>query len=542
MSKPSLFPSILAASLILGSSHALAADPIVFLAFGDSITEGYGDTSSLGGGYTRRLERWLDQMGYESTVENYGIGGETTTQGLSRIDDVLAGGGDYLLLMEGTNDISRRVSVESILFNLDTMARRAETLGIVAVHGTLIPRIPDAPVDSSNAKTAAVASGLRDLGTASFRAVADVFSVFEDLPNVFDNYYFYDPDVEDPVGHPNTSGYIEIGGTFLEALLPLLELPQIHIVPVDGPIHPGNLQSFQVLADESIERVEWSFGDGGIDHRELPDSFDVFYIYGAPGSYSVTVRGFTATGAVGTDSEPVQVTGSPISWSTRYALLPMIEESGENQVTTDLTLINDASFDFGLLDATYLPDISYDSPPDPVRFLLYPNSSLSAPEVLTNLFGLLGGRGALLLELLSPSDAGQMDATARLRSPSQPSGASGCTLFSVPESDWSAATQEISGISPRSDESATVHVTNLGLADSIVRLDLFDAADGYIGSSVFELPEGGSRQRDLDDIFRDLDDRTKPYRATFSTIGGRFAAGLVIFGHNNDVGCLVATP
>lgn len=533
---------LFAALLIFGSSHALTADPIVFLAFGDSITEGYGDTSQLGGGYTKRLDHWLDQMGYESTVENYGIGGETTAQGLSRIDSVLAEGGDYLLLMEGTNDISRRVSVESILFNLDTMARRAETLGIIPVHGTLIPRIPEAPVDSSNAKTAAVAAGLRDLGTSSFRAVADVFTVFEDLPNVFDNYYFYDPDVEDPVGHPNTAGYIEIGGTFLEALLPLLELPQIHIVPIEGPVHPGNLQSFQVVADEAIERVEWSFGDGGIDHRELPDSFDTFYVFSAPGTYQVTVRGFTASGAVGTDVEVVTVTGSPISWNTRYALLPMIEESGDNQVTTDLTLTNDSVFDFGLLEATFLPDISYDSPPEPVRFLLFPNGSITTPEVLTNLFGLLGGRGALLLELRSPGNAAQLDATARLRAPLQPSGASGCTVNSVPESDWSAATQEIDGISPRSDESLTVHVANLGLEDSLVRLDMFDAVDGYIGSSVFELPQGGSRQRELGDIFRDLANRSKPYRATFVTGGGRFSAALVTYGHNNDVGCLVATP
>ena len=164
-------------------------------AFGDSITDGYGDTTSFHG-YPARLQRWLRQRGWDAKVTQHGRGGETTSQGLSRIDEVLALGGDYLLLMEGTNDVSKHVGIETIRHNLDEMATRAEELGMVAVHATVIPRIPTAPVDSSNGRTSLVADAVLELGELRHRAVADVFHVFLDLPGLFDNYYFFDPDLE----------------------------------------------------------------------------------------------------------------------------------------------------------------------------------------------------------------------------------------------------------------------------------------------------------------------------------------------------------
>ena len=217
--------SLLALGVGLFAAAGAAGQELRFLAFGDSITEGYGDTSNPGGGYPPRLQRWLRQQGYDAIVENHGVGGETTSSGLSRIDSVLAEGGDFLLLMEGTNDISQRVGIESIRFNLDEMASRAEALGMVAVHASVIPRVPTAPADASNSATSALALAIRTMGEELHRAVADQFTLFEGLPDLFENYYYYDPEVIDIVGHPNTDGYIEIGGLFLETLLPLLDTP-----------------------------------------------------------------------------------------------------------------------------------------------------------------------------------------------------------------------------------------------------------------------------------------------------------------------------
>ncbi|HUP42447.1 MAG TPA: GDSL-type esterase/lipase family protein, partial [Thermoanaerobaculia bacterium] len=100
-----------------------AAAQTKYIAFGDSITNPGGDFDDPSRpcpeecGYPPRLEDLLQEAGIEAEVVNAGLGGEDTAQGLSRLDGVLAQeGGDVLLLMEGTNDISRGLSPETIRF------------------------------------------------------------------------------------------------------------------------------------------------------------------------------------------------------------------------------------------------------------------------------------------------------------------------------------------------------------------------------------------------------------------------------------------
>ncbi|HJS36702.1 MAG TPA: GDSL-type esterase/lipase family protein, partial [Burkholderiales bacterium] len=92
----------------------LAPDAVV-LAFGDSITFGTGDdTTRAELGYPPRLEALLVQRGRSAVVINAGVPGETTMEGVSRINSVLDPGGEVLLLMEGTNDIGNRVPIETV--------------------------------------------------------------------------------------------------------------------------------------------------------------------------------------------------------------------------------------------------------------------------------------------------------------------------------------------------------------------------------------------------------------------------------------------
>ena len=61
----------------------LAADAVV-LAFGDSLTAGYG----LNGkdAYPAKLQTALRAKGYDVTITNAGVSGDTTAQGLARLD------------------------------------------------------------------------------------------------------------------------------------------------------------------------------------------------------------------------------------------------------------------------------------------------------------------------------------------------------------------------------------------------------------------------------------------------------------------------
>ncbi|NJL29063.1 MAG: hypothetical protein HC897_14840 [Thermoanaerobaculia bacterium] len=213
-------PFLLVAVCLLLAEPATAQR---FLAFGDSITHGFGDTGvdcaipSSNGGYPPRLERLLRQLGVDTPeVESFGVCGEMTAAGLSRIDSVLAEGGDAILLMEGTNDISGQVSVETIRFNISEMARKAREAGIEPVYSSVIPRTPAASPDGNNARAFLLQTVLMDDAEVGGFAFANPFEVFSDLPDLFLNYY------SDPF-HPNSLGYDRLAEAFVEPALAALE-------------------------------------------------------------------------------------------------------------------------------------------------------------------------------------------------------------------------------------------------------------------------------------------------------------------------------
>ena len=532
--------ALLLAAVVAAGAPLAAQQTVVMRAFGDSITDGYGDTTQ-NHGYPARLERWLRQRGMDATVSKHGRGGETTAQGLSRIDEVLALGGDFLLLMEGTNDVSKHVGIESIRFNLDEMATRAETLGMIAVHATVIPRIPTAPVDPDNSRTSLVAEAILELGALKHRAVADNFHVFESLPNLFDDYYFFDPDADppDPVGHPNSDGYQQIAGVFLETVLPILDGDSIQIIPPGPSGEAGVLLAFGLNASDAIERVEWDFGDGGVLVRERPEPFDAFYIFREPGTYNVSVRGVNSAGGVATDSLAFHVTGQPIDWPSKTRLFPAVES--RDQVLSDLTVVN-GTVDFALVEAAIVPDVRYDVDPLPRRYLLFPGEQLFVPDLVGVDFALPGGRGALIVELLAPATVAPLSAALELRSPEDLDGGSGCAIGAMPPESWTASPQSLQNIALFADETALFHLTNLDGAAGSVRMDLYDAGAAYVGSALFDLVAGGSRQRQLDDLFRGLANRTPPFRASFFSSGIRYSAAIVGSGHGEQVRCAVAAP
>jgi lysophospholipase L1-like esterase len=219
------------AALLLAARGALAQTPRA-LAFGDSITLGTGDDPTrVEQGYPPRLEALLAQAGVTAEVENHGVGGERTPEGLERIDSVLAGGGNVLLLMEGSNDISREISIETTRFNLREMGRKAEAQGIAVVHATVIPRIPQARIDPNNITTQRLNENIRDLAAARGRELTDPFEALWVLPNRFSTHYWYSPD--DFVGHPNATGYDLMARVFFEVLRDIDHMP-----PVTGIVDP----------------------------------------------------------------------------------------------------------------------------------------------------------------------------------------------------------------------------------------------------------------------------------------------------------------
>jgi acyl-CoA thioesterase I len=91
----------------------------VIVAFGDSLTAGVAGRS-----YPDDLQDLLDQHGYKYRVENQGVAGDTSTDGLARIDNVIAEHPALVLLEFGGNDGLRGIPVEATRNNLEAMIDR----------------------------------------------------------------------------------------------------------------------------------------------------------------------------------------------------------------------------------------------------------------------------------------------------------------------------------------------------------------------------------------------------------------------------------
>lgn len=104
------------------------AEPVNVLAFGDSLTAGYGLPAE--DGFVPQLQAWLEDNGIEAVVINAGVSGDTTAGGLARIDWALSPDVDAMILALGGNDLLRGLPPEQARANLDAILARADARGI----------------------------------------------------------------------------------------------------------------------------------------------------------------------------------------------------------------------------------------------------------------------------------------------------------------------------------------------------------------------------------------------------------------------------
>lgn len=133
----SRFQAILILALLLLSFVPARAEPLRVLAFGDSLMAGYMLPAAVA--FPAQLERRLRADGFDATVINAGVSGETTAGGLARAGFALGEGADLVILELGANDMLRGVDPKLTSANLDKIvteieARKAAVLlaGMVA--------------------------------------------------------------------------------------------------------------------------------------------------------------------------------------------------------------------------------------------------------------------------------------------------------------------------------------------------------------------------------------------------------------------------
>ncbi len=92
---------------------------INYACFGDSLTEGYGlhDNEAL----PVVLERMLQNEGVNTRCLNFGVSGDTTSDGLGRINAVLNAAPDAIILEFGANDCFVGEPVNQVKANFQTI-------------------------------------------------------------------------------------------------------------------------------------------------------------------------------------------------------------------------------------------------------------------------------------------------------------------------------------------------------------------------------------------------------------------------------------
>ena len=97
------------------------------ICFGDSLTAGLG--TDIGQSYPDDLQRLLDAQGYHYHVVNAGISGNTTKDGLDRIQLVLARHPQIVVVEFGGNDGLRGLPIEQTQANLSSIIDQLQKSG-----------------------------------------------------------------------------------------------------------------------------------------------------------------------------------------------------------------------------------------------------------------------------------------------------------------------------------------------------------------------------------------------------------------------------
>lgn len=173
-----------------------AAGP--WIAFGDSLTSGFG--AAEGNDYPTLLSRRLG-----IPIQNSGVPGNSTPDGLSRLDQILPLQPKVVLLCLGGNDGLQSLPSEQTFANLasiiDQLHQGGTFVVLIGVHS----------------------ASLRDKNSGRFKKLASEKQVFL-IPDILDGVLGSPSLMSDQI-HPNEAGYQKIAERLENKLAPLL--PQL---------------------------------------------------------------------------------------------------------------------------------------------------------------------------------------------------------------------------------------------------------------------------------------------------------------------------
>lgn len=123
--------SILAGLAALTATPAFAAGAKVVTMLGDSITAGFGLPARQA--LPARLQAELARRGKPVVVRNAGVSGDTTADGLARLDFSVKAGTSVCIVALGGNDLLEGQDPRLVRANLEKIVRRLQARGVTVV-------------------------------------------------------------------------------------------------------------------------------------------------------------------------------------------------------------------------------------------------------------------------------------------------------------------------------------------------------------------------------------------------------------------------
>lgn len=181
-------------------------DRPVIVAFGDSLTAGYGVNPDQS--YPADLQRDLNAGGYHYRVVNEGVSGNTSKDGVLRIPEVLQFHPTVVIVAFGGNDGLRGLPIRDTEMNLKTIISNLQDAHAKVILGgiTLPPNYGSEYISQFN---------------AIYKKEAAEYSV-PLLPFMLKGVYGVPGSMQNDGIHPTAQGCQQVARNFLPLLLPLL--------------------------------------------------------------------------------------------------------------------------------------------------------------------------------------------------------------------------------------------------------------------------------------------------------------------------------
>jgi lysophospholipase L1-like esterase len=186
-------------------------NPNQYLAFGDSITRGDGDTA---GGYPARLQGRLRGHFGVANVRNRGADATNSYEALERLDRNLFNDA-FALILYGTNDWNIQgcqsdPSLCPTVENLRIVVQRVKAAGTLPFIATLTPANPAINADR-NKWIESINAGIKTMAAQEGAFLVDLYQAFQNQGGDLSRFFV------DQV-HPNAAGYDVMANGWFEAI------------------------------------------------------------------------------------------------------------------------------------------------------------------------------------------------------------------------------------------------------------------------------------------------------------------------------------